>query len=58
MATSTMHEKLTLDQSMARKFAFTPAIKIRETNVFSDVKLNESDRIARATAFLNSREWK
>ncbi|MDN3451661.1 hypothetical protein QMA09_15790 [Planococcus sp. APC 3906] len=58
MATSTLYEKFILDEAAAQKLISTPATKVKETNVFSDINLNEKERVARATKLLASRKWK
>ena len=58
MATSTLYEKFTLDESAAQKLVSTPITKVKETNVFSDINLNEKERVAYATKLLASRKWK
>ena len=56
MATSTLYEKFTLNESAAQKLISTPVTKIKETNVSSDVNLNEKERVAYATKLLASRK--
>lgn len=58
MATSTLSERFTLNESAAQKFLTTPQIKLPEINVFNDIKLNHSDRIAHAAKILKRRKWK
>jgi hypothetical protein len=58
MATSTIHERFTLDEASAQKIISTPRTVLRETNVFNDIKLNTKERIAHAAKILKSRKCK
>lgn len=58
MATETIFQRFTLDEEAAKKIISSPHTKIRHTNVFNDIKLNKSERIAHAAKILNSRKCK
>lgn len=58
MVTETIFERFTLDEEASKKIISSPRTKIRKTNVFNDIKLNKSERIANAARILNSRKCK
>lgn len=58
MATETIFERFTLDEEASKKIISSPRTKIRHTNVFNDIKLKKSERIANAARILNSRKCK
>ncbi|MCU5500348.1 hypothetical protein OCF63_20620 [Bacillus wiedmannii] len=58
MATSTLYEKFTLNQSTANKIIKSSVTKLPEINIFNDIKLNTSERIANAAKILKSRKCK
>lgn len=58
MASETIFQPFTLDEEATKKIISAPRTKIRQTNVFNDIKLNKSDRIANAARILNSRKCK
>lgn len=58
MATETIFQRFTLDEEASKKIISSPRTKIRHTNVFNDIKLNKSERIANAARILNSRKCK
>ncbi|MEW9053044.1 MAG: hypothetical protein AB2392_17925 [Neobacillus sp.] len=58
MATETIFNRYTLNESEAKKIISAPRTTISDSNVFNDVKLNKSDRIANAARILDSRKCK
>ncbi|MFB6468862.1 hypothetical protein ACE38V_19075 [Cytobacillus sp. Hz8] len=58
MATETIFQRFTLDEETSKKIISTPHTKIKQTNVFNDIKLNKSERLANAARILNSRKCK
>lgn len=58
MATETIFGKFSLDEEASNKIISSPRTKIKPTNVFNDIKLNKSERIANAARILNSRKCK
>lgn len=58
MATETIFERFVLDEKATEKIISSPRTKIKQTNVFNDIKLNKSERIANAARILSSRKCK
>ncbi|WLR41556.1 hypothetical protein LC087_11735 [Bacillus carboniphilus] len=58
MATETIFQRHTLDEEDVNKIISSPRTIIKETNVFNDVKLTQSERIANAERILKSRKCK
>ena len=58
MATSTLYENFTLNETQAKKILSTPPTKLSEINIFNDIKLNPQERIAHAANILKSRRCK
>lgn len=58
MATSTLYEKFTLTEVTANKILEASRTILPEINLFNDIKLNETDRIAHAANILKSRKCK
>jgi len=58
MATETIFQRFTLDEEASKKIISSPRTKIKHSNVFNDIKLNKSERIANAAKILNSRKCK
>jgi hypothetical protein len=56
MATETIFKPFTLDEKASKKIISSPRTKIRQTNVFNDIKLNKTERIANAARILHSRK--
>lgn len=58
MATATMYDTFTLNEERSRQILSTKRTVIRETNVFNDIKVNKTERIANAASILKSRKCK
>lgn len=58
MATKTITEHYTIGKSASKKLISSPRIKIKQTDVFNDIKLNKSEKIAHAAKILSARRCK
>jgi hypothetical protein len=58
MATETIFNRYTLNESESKKIISAPRTTISDSNVFNDVKLNKTDRISNAARILDSRKCK
>lgn len=58
MATETIFKPFFLDEEAAKNIISSTRTKIKHTNVFNDIKLTDSERIANAKRILNSRKCK
>ncbi|WP_142383385.1 hypothetical protein [Bacillus sp. V3-13] len=56
MATSTLYERFTLNESEVKQIISTPRTQITEINVFNDVKLTKEERVAHSANILKSRK--
>ncbi|WP_132005302.1 hypothetical protein [Mesobacillus foraminis] len=55
MATATIYDTFTLNEDAIRKIISSPRTKIKESGVFNDLKVSETERLANAQRILNSR---
>ena len=55
MATETIFKPFVLDEDAIRKIISSPRTKIKESGIYNDLKVSESERLENAKRILNSR---
>lgn len=58
MASEIIYRPFSLNEEACKKMISSSRTKIKESNVFNDLNLNKSERIAHAARILNSRKCK